>query len=173
MKKVAVFGKPGSGKSTFSSTLSTNRGLPYQPLDALLYDADGQALADDEYRRMHQQLLDQPEWIIDGFAPFTAIDSFYQRLAAADTLVYIDLPYATSYWLVGKRLIKGLLKTPEGWPKGSSILKGSWQSYQTLKRCPAFWNDDFLARLQQQSQGKTLYVIRSLAELNRLACSQS
>ncbi len=82
-------------------------------------------------------------------------------------MIYIDLPYAVSYWLVTKRLLKGLFVKPEGWPNGSSILKGSLQSYKVLKLCPKFWNDDLLIKLEELSANKTVYVIRSISELNR------
>ena len=97
-----------------------------------------------------------------------SLDSFNKRLAAADTLIYIDLPYSVTYWLVIKRLIKGLFITPDGWPEGSSIIKGTRQTYKTLQLCPKFWNDDFLQRLENlNNEKRSLYVIRSISELNR------
>jgi len=89
-----------------------------------------------------------------------------ERLEAADTLIYIDLPYFTSYWFVTKRLLKGLITKPEGWPDGSSVLKGTLQSYKVLRLCPKFWNDDFLCRLEMMSANKSLCIIRSPSELN-------
>ncbi len=89
------------------------------------------------------------------------------RLEAADTLVYIDLPYVISYWFVTKRLLKGLIVKPEGWPDGSSVVKGSVQSYKVLKQCPKFWNDEFLLKLEKTASHKSLFVIRSVSELNR------
>jgi hypothetical protein len=59
-----------------------------------------------------------------------------------------------------KRLIKGLFVKPEGWPDGSSILKGTLQSYKVLKLFPKFWNDDFLQKLEKISSNKAVYVIR-------------
>ena len=55
---------------------------------------------------------------------------------------------------------------PEGWPEGSSVLKGTLESYKVLKLCPKFWNDGFLQRLEKLSAGKSLHVIRSVSELN-------
>ncbi|MBL4630443.1 MAG: hypothetical protein JKY14_04555 [Paraglaciecola sp.] len=66
-----------------------------------------------------------------------------------------------------KRLLKGLFIKPDGWPDGSSVLKGSLQSYKVLKQCPKFWNDNLLQKLNEISANKSLYVIRSIAELNR------
>lgn len=163
MKKVAVFGKPGSGKSTLSKTLAAATGLPLYQLDRMVYRADGSQVEPAVYHEEHQKIVQTASWIIDGFG---AIDSFYKRLDAADTLVYIDLPYAMSYWLVTKRLLKGLFVKPEGWPAGSSLIKGTLQSYKTLKLCPKFWNPAFLASLQQRTVKQSVYHITTVAELN-------
>lgn len=164
MKKVAVFGKPGSGKSTLSKRLASATGIQLHALDSLLYKQDG-GLADRKaYDEAHESLLSSDRWIIDGFGPRA---SFYKRLETADTLIYIDLPYTVSYWLVTKRCLKGLVVKPEGWPEGSSVLKGTLQSYKSLKQSPAFWNDRFTSKLEGLSTDKTLFVIRSVSELNR------
>jgi len=166
MKKVAVFGKPGSGKSTMSKRLAAVTGIPLHSLDSIVYEKNGDLVDRQTYDSAHENILSSDSWIIEGFGPKA---SFNQRLEVADTLVYIDLPYLVSYWLVTKRLLKGLFVKPEGWPEGSSVLKGSLESYKTLRLCPQFWNDDFRQKLEQYSANKSLYVIRSLSELNRLS----
>lgn len=163
MKRVAVFGKPGSGKSALSKRLAVATGLPLHQLDSIAYHKNGDLVARDIYDRKHEAILSSEEWILDGFGP---IGSFYERLDAADTLIYLDLPYMVSYWFVTKRLLKGMFVKPEGWPEGSSVVKGTLQSYKTLKLCPKFWNDDFSQKLQFMSADKNVYVIRTVSELN-------
>jgi len=163
MKRIAVFGKPGSGKSTLSKKLSSVTGIELHALDSIVYKKNGDRVDREIYDRAHEAILSQDSWVIDGFGP---IDSFYHRLNKADTLIYIDLPYAISYWLVTKRCLKGFLVHPEGWPDGSSVLKGTLEGYRVLKLCPSFWNDDFMDRLLEISSGKSLFVIRSVSELN-------
>ncbi len=167
MKKIAVFGKPGSGKSTLSKHLASATDIQLQQLDSIVYKKNGDLVDRETYDREHENILSSDNWIIDGFGP---VGSFHKRLDVADTLIYIDLPY---YWLVTKRLIKGLFVKPEGWPDGSSILKGSLQSYKVLRLCPKFWNDGFLQRLQELSANKSLYVIRSMSELNEFVASNT
>ncbi len=164
MKKIAVFGKPGSGKSTLSKNLASATGIKLYALDSIVYKKNGDLVDQKTYNEKHDNILSSDSWIIDGFGP---IESFNQRLEVADTLIYINLPYLTSYWLVTKRLLKGLIVKPEGWPDGSSILKGTLESYKVLKICPKFWNDNFMQKLEKTSAQKSLYVIRSLPELNR------
>ena len=163
MKKIAVFGKPGSGKSTLSKSLALATGIELYQLDSILYQKDGTQVDRQTYDKAHTEIVTSDSWIIDGFGP---MDSFNERLGTADTLIYIDLPYITSYWLVTKRLLKGLWVQPEGWPAGSSVLKGTIQSYKTLRLCPQFWNDDFVQKLNGFSPSKSVYVIRSMTELN-------
>ncbi|WP_394125456.1 adenylate kinase [Vibrio hepatarius] len=170
MKKVAVFGKPGSGKSTVSKALASALGLPLHQLDSIVYKPNGEFVARKEFDATHNDILRSEAWVIDGLGPIT---SFNERLAAADTLIYIDLPYSVSYWFVTKRLLKGLLVKPEGWPDGSSILKGTLNSYKTLKLCPKFWNDDFLSKLMEHKSSKEVYVIKTVSELNDFVLTQT
>jgi len=163
MKKIAVFGKPGSGKSTLSKNLASATGIQLYPLDSIVYKKNGDMVDRKTYDREYGDILSSDNWIIDGFGP---IESFNKRLDVADTLIYIELPYIISYWLVTKRLLKGLVVKPEDWPDGSSILKGTVESYRILKRCPKFWDDDFMKKLEEISTNKSLYVIRSISELN-------
>ena len=163
MKKIVIFGKPGSGKSTLSKSLASATGIRLHALDLIEYKKNGDKVDSTTYDEAHKNILSSDSWIIDGFGP---IESFNKRLGVADTLIYIDLPYLVSYWLVTKRLLKGLLVKPEGWPDGSSILKGTLQSYKVLRLCPKFWNNDFMQKLEKISTNKSLYVIRSVSELN-------
>ena len=41
MKRIAVFGKPGGGKSTLGRKLAQAKGLELFPLDLMVYRADG------------------------------------------------------------------------------------------------------------------------------------
>ena len=163
MRKVAVFGKPGSGKSTLSKALAAASGVPLYPLDSLVYKPNGELVERALFDEAHDQLLASDSWIIEGLGPLA---SFHQRLDVADTLVYVDLPYFTSYWFVTKRLLKGLFVKPEGWPEGSSVFKGTLESYKMLRLSPTFWNADFRSRLEALSTGKTLHVITSVTALN-------
>ena len=163
MQKIAVFGKPGSGKSTLSKNLASATGIKWHALDSIVYKKNGDLVDRNTYDEKHENILSSSSWIIDGFGP---IESFNKRLNVADTLIYIELPYVVSYWFVTKRLLKGLVAKPEGWPDGSSIVKGTLESYKVLTLCPKFWNDHFMKKLENISTDKSLYVIRSISELN-------
>lgn len=167
VKKVAVFGKPANGKSTLSKKLAVATGIKLYPLDSILYQKNGDEVDRDIYNEIHDSILPSESWIIEGFGPMNSLDSFNRRLEEADTLIYIDLSYPVTYWLVTKRFLKGLFVKPEGWPDGSSLLKGTLESYRVLKLCPKFWNSKFVHRLEKLSANKSLHIIRSVSELNQ------
>lgn len=169
MNKIAVFGKPGSGKSTVSKALAVATGIELYQLDSIVYQPNGELVEREVFEKIHGEILQVENWIVDGLGP---ISSFYKRLEAADTLVYIDLPYLVSYWFVTKRLLKSFFVKPEGWPEGCSVLKGSLESYRILKLCPKFWNAEFLARIQAMPSVKEVYVIKTVAQLNSFVASR-
>jgi hypothetical protein len=91
----------------------------------------GGVVPHEEYLKRHRRLLAKETWIIDGYGDTATV---WERCGVADTLVYVDLPLPLHYWRVTKRLIKGLLADPEGWPKDSPL----WSStMSTIGFCRA------------------------------------
>lgn len=88
MKKVAVFGKPGSGKSTISKALALATGIELHQLDSIVYKANGEFVEREVFDLAHDNIINSESWIIDGFGP---LGSFNTRLEAADTLFLIQL----------------------------------------------------------------------------------
>src|SRR5258708_7141863 len=127
MKKVAVFGNAGGGKSTLARRLADLTGLPLYPLDLIQFRAAGGEVPRDEFVKRHADLLCRDEWIIDGFG---SVATAWERFAHADTLIYIDLPLVTHHWFVAKRLLKGAFVTPEGWPDNSPMWQSTMNSYK-------------------------------------------
>lgn len=166
MRKIAVFGKPANGKSTLSRRLALATGIKLYSLDSILFKASGEEIDRKDYENIHSNIISSEKWIIEGFGPLGSLNSFYKRIDAADTLVYIDLPYSVTYWLVVKRLLTSIYRKPAGWPKDSSIFDGTVKAIKILKLCPMFWNDKFLRSIEALKDNKKVYVIRSLAELN-------
>ena len=124
VKKIAVFGNTGGGKSTLAKRLAELTRIPLYPLDTIQYRAGGGKVPDDEYLKAHAELLQRDAWIIDGFG---CVKSAWERFACADTLIYVNLPLFMHFLWVTKRLAKGLFVNPEGWPEGSPILSSADQ----------------------------------------------
>jgi adenylate kinase family enzyme len=166
MKKIAVFGKPGGGKSTLSRRLSAETGITVYALDLIEYKANGERVSTEEYSEKHADLISAESWIIEGLG---TLGSFWSRIDAADTLIYVDLPYSIHYWWVTKRMLKALFVKPEGWPEGSSVLKGTLASWKYLQLSPKFWTPELFEKIQSRGKGKDIYRITSVSEINGFA----
>jgi adenylate kinase family enzyme len=129
MKKVAVFGNAGGGKSTLAKQLAKLTGLPLYPLDLIQFCPGGIKVPHEEYLKLHSDLIQRDRWIIDGFG---CVASAWARFAQADTLVYVDLPLPVHYWWVTKRLLKAPFVFPEGWPQHSPIWGSTMNSYKVI-----------------------------------------
>jgi adenylate kinase family enzyme len=162
MQKVAVFGNAGGGKSTLSRQLATITGLPLYVLDKIKFQSGGIEIPQEDYQRIHQEILATEQWIIDGFG---SLDTLWPRLAAADTLVYVDLSIAVHFGLVTKRWLTGYFTPPPGWPERSPIFKSSLNSYRVLWRCHKYLTPRYRAYVEQARATKTVYHIRSIAQI--------
>lgn len=164
MQKVAVFGNAGAGKSTLSQNLADITGLPWIPLDAIKYQPGGVALPHNEFKAAHDQLLQQDQWIIDGFG---SLDTVWERLAAADTLVYLDLPVPRHYWWVTKRFLQSAWRSPAGWPERSPLLKGTLNSYYTVWLCHTKLTPQYREYVERAKAAKAVYHLRSLQDIEQ------
>ena len=124
MKRVAIFGNAGGGKSTLAAKLAAGTGLPLHSVDKMKFLPGGAEIAHEEFLVQHDALLEREYWIIDGFG---CVDSAWRRFAAADTLIHVDLPLSTHAAWVARRFLKGLFATPEGWPERSPMLRSTFR----------------------------------------------
>lgn len=162
MKRVAVFGNAGGGKSTLARQLAGISRLPLHSLDTIKYKPGGGEVSHNEYLQIHSELLRGSEWIIDGFG---CVSSAWERFSAADTLVYVDLPLLTHYMWVTKRLAKGLVITPEGWPENSPIWRGSLNSYRVLRLCHEKLSPKYRQLVAEVATHKRVHHLRTPAAI--------
>lgn len=88
MKRVAVIGSGGAGKSYFARELGERTALPVIHLDRLFWKPGWVPMPEDEWQVVHGELLETDRWILDG----NYGGEMEPRLAAADTVVFLDLP---------------------------------------------------------------------------------
>jgi adenylate kinase family enzyme len=162
MKKVAVFGNTGGGKSTLARRLAEVTGLSLYQLDTIKYRAGGGEVAHNEYLKIHTELLDRDQWIIDGYG---CVASSWERFAAADTLVYIDLPLLTHCRWVTKRFVKGLFLNPEGWPDNSPMWRSTLNSYRVVWLCHRRLTPRYRQLVADASSSKRVHHLKSPAEM--------
>ena len=164
MKRVAIFGNAGGGKSTLARELAAITGLPLAVVDMLQFREGGAVVPQEEFLQAHARLIANDAWIIDGFG---GVALAWERFEAADTLIHVDLPLAAHTLGVTTRLVKGLFADPEGWPKGSPVVRSSISSYRVLWPCHTRLTPKYRSYLSEVAQRKRVFRLRSRAEVGQ------
>lgn len=114
MRRVAVIGPSCSGKTTVARTLASRLRVPHIELDALHHDAGWiEAPAEVFQARVRGALDSAPDgWVADG--------NYHGKLGthvvdAADTVVWLDVSYATAIRRVMWRSSVRLIRRTELW----------------------------------------------------------
>ncbi len=95
-----IFGKPGSGKSTFSVEISEKLNIPLYHVDRYFFTNHWQERDKLEFISILQNQVDLERWIIDGNA-ISYLDVRYQK---CDLAIYFNFPTYQCLWGVFKRL---------------------------------------------------------------------
>ncbi len=99
MRRVLVIGPGGAGKSTFARELARRTGLPLIHLDTLYWHSGWVATPNEEWDRIVDELIRRDAWIMDGNYGRTLA----MRLAACDTVFFLDSPRMACLWRVLRR----------------------------------------------------------------------
>ena len=102
-----VIGSGGAGKTTVAHEIARRLGLPLIHLDARYWRPGWIETPKEEWRRVVEELIAQPRWVMDGNYGGT----MDMRIAASDTVVFLDLPRIVCLWRVLKRTTRFWGKT--------------------------------------------------------------
>jgi adenylate kinase family enzyme len=121
MRRVAVVGNSGSGKSTVGRALATRLGVPFVELDSIFHQAGWTPLPREEFRARVAGIVAGDGWVVDG--NYSAVrDVVWAR---ADTVVWFDLPrHKVMRQLTGRTLGRMLL--------GRELWNGNKESLRNL-----------------------------------------
>ncbi len=163
MKRVAVVGNAGGGKSTLSRRLAEYSGLPLYPLDIVQRPTGAKELSSEEFLTAHAAILIEDRWIIDGYGSEATL---WPRLDAADTVVYLDLPVFTHYLWVTKRFVKGLFSTPEGWPENSPMWRSTLSGYRVIRLCDRHLTPRYREFAKEAAAEKRVFHLKSAGQIH-------
>ncbi|MEL7476264.1 MAG: adenylate kinase, partial [Cyanobacteria bacterium J06555_12] len=138
--------------------------LPWIPLDLLQYQSGGGEVPHAEFKAAHDNLLQKDCWIVDGFG---SLDTVWNRLAVADTLIYLDMPVLRHYWWVTKRFLAGAWIPPAGWPEHSPLLRGTLNSYYTVWLCHTKLTPRYRIYVEKAKATKRVFHLRSRQDIEQ------
>ncbi|MET3576327.1 adenylate kinase family enzyme [Bhargavaea ullalensis] len=102
MDRIMLIGSGGAGKSTLARKLGERLGIDVHHLDALLWKPGWELTTRDEQRKIQSGLFDGKRWIVDGNYGAT----MDERLQAADTVIFLDMPRRLCLYRILKRRIR-------------------------------------------------------------------
>jgi adenylate kinase family enzyme len=164
IKRIAIIGNAGSGKSTLTQKLHKITNLPVYYLDQYFWKPGWVRTDADEYKKAHDAICDKEEWIIDGIN----LRVMEYRIQRADVIIFLDIPRYICLWRILKRTFKYYGKETLSSPKGCPE-RFNWEFLKFLK-----WVWDFKKKyppaimelLKQYSDKKQIYVFKSQQDVN-------
>lgn len=97
MKKVAIFGSAGAGKSTLAVALGSILPIKVNHLDRIYWRPGWEVTPREKWIQIQENLVREDMWILDG----TYLSTSDIRLKEADTIIFLDMPR----WLCLLRVI--------------------------------------------------------------------
>ena len=162
MQRVLVIGASGAGKSSLATRLGQRTGLPVVHLDREYWQPGWIEPDKASWSETVARLLAQERWILDGNFGVT----LERRLAACDTVIFLDLPRHVCLWRVLRRRLRhrgdARPDMAPGCHERLSLHFLWWIWTYPRRRRPGV-----LRKLQQLRADQTAVVLRSDAEIEK------
>jgi adenylate kinase family enzyme len=162
MKRIAIVGSSGSGKSVLARRLGEILRIEVWHLDALLWKPEWVLTPREEQKQIQQQLVSKNSWIIDG----NYNNTLDIRLEAADTIIFLDMPRMLCLYRVLKRRVMYHNRSRPDMQEGCkekidlAFLKWVWQ-YPKSKR------PGMLEKLDVLAQNKQVIILNSSRKVEK------
>jgi adenylate kinase family enzyme len=161
VQRVLLIGSGGAGKTTLSRQIGAKLHLPVIHLDAHYWHPGWVATPPDEWRLVVQELIARPRWVMDGNYGGT----MDLRLAACDTVIFLDLPRLVCLWRVVKRTFRSRGETrPEVAPGNPERL--GWEFLAWIWSYPSSRRPKILAKLRTL-ESKRVVILSSQRDVDR------
>jgi adenylate kinase family enzyme len=160
MRRVAVLGSGGSGKTWLAERIGERLDLPVHELDLLSFAANRSPIPASEFERRQRELVEGERWVIDGnHLPTAPI-----RLRAADTVVYLDRSTTACLRGLAIRRLSGRRSTAGRVPPVTPRFLWYVATFRRRRR-------DGMIRLLATERTGVLVVLRSAREMRAFLAS--
>lgn len=161
MKKIIIFGMPGSGKTHFAKKLGKAVNIPVFHLDKYFYLANWQEKPEQDFLNDLYGILKEDVWILDG----NCMHSLPLRLKYADTIIHFKVNRILCLYRILKRFIQRRFSfqtfsdRAEGCPE-----QLSWKLFSYTWNYNKRWNS-LIEKCHREMSFKTWVSIRTSHEL--------
>ena len=157
MRKIAVVGPVGAGKSRLANELGRALGIPVLHLDTLFWKPGWVPTPPDEWKAVQRRELAADAWIAD--AQFD--DVLPEWFQAADTVVFVDASPLRCFWRVSRRRMNraGSVGVPAG-TEPASPQRALWKFLGNQWRYRRKTRRELLAELARERDGRQVVVVR-------------
>jgi adenylate kinase family enzyme len=164
IQRIAVIGNAGGGKTTMCRKLSQLLQIQVHHIDMIQWKPNWERTPLNEFHEVHEKILAQDSWIIDGFGPMDAIS---KRFSLADTLILVDYPLAIHYWWSMKRQIKDIFIPRDDLPENCPMLPKTWELIQIIWYVHKELRPQFIELANQFQGEKRIFHLRSPREMKQ------
>jgi adenylate kinase family enzyme len=116
MRRVVVFGTTGSGKSWLAAKLAARHRLRLIELDGLYWGRDWEPAPLELFRYRVENETRDSDWIVVGI--YGQVRDL--TWGAADTLIWLDLPFPLVFWRLFWRTIRRAVTRENLWATGNT-----------------------------------------------------
>lgn len=162
--KIAIIGSPGSGKSTLALKLHKILHIPLYHIDKYFWKSGWQRPDREDFRKIHNELCDKPEWIIEGMA----VSHFEYRLQRADVIIFLDIPAHICFYRIFKRAFLNFGKVFFSSAPGCEERFPSWEFLKYVWNFNTRQKPETMALLKMYQKDKKVFVVKNQAELDDL-----
>jgi len=162
IKRIAIIGPGGAGKSTLARQIGAALSLPVIHLDAHYWHEGWVETPKEVWEQTVRGLIQGEAWVMDGNYGGT----MDLRLTAADTILFLDLPPTLCVWRAGRRAWQYRRRTRPDMGPGCpekmdwTFLKWIW-NYRRDRR------PDILEKMGQYAEGRRLVRLQTPTQVRR------
>jgi adenylate kinase family enzyme len=135
MRRIAIIGNAGGGKSILARSIGTGLGLPVHSVDDVQWLPGWTPAPTAAVAAAHEAWLRGPEWVIDGWGSWELIE---ERFSRADRIVVVDFPLWRHRWWAAKRQLQSAVGLRRDWPppgcRAMPITRRLWEVMTMVDR---------------------------------------
>jgi adenylate kinase family enzyme len=167
VRRIAVTGPAGAGKSRLADELGRLLGIRVLHLDALFWKPGWVPTPRDEFEAMQRRELAADSWIVD--AQFD--DMLPEWLQRADTVAFVDASPLTCFWRVSRRRLnrQASVGTPSSaGTEPARFHRALWKFLRNQWRYRRTVRGELLAELGRERDGRRVVVMRRRNDVRSL-----